>query len=157
MGSLSDRDQLVELLGRYADIPDTKDWDVLPKTVFTDPVTFDLESLTGQPASESPRDVLMSILGTGFSPYTATHHAVTGHRVTIDGDRATIHAHVRAEHWLPRELVGEGPNCWLVVGFYDDEAVRTHDGWRLTKVKLTAVHQENAHLLNVAQAAAKMT
>jgi hypothetical protein len=33
-----------------------------------------------------------------------------------------------------------------VVGFYDNEAVRTDGGWRLSKVKLTAAYQENAHL-----------
>jgi hypothetical protein len=64
--------------------------------------------------------------------------------VTIDGDRATIHAHIRAEHWLPAELVGDGPNCWLVIGFYDDEAVRTPDGWRPALFKLTVTYQENA-------------
>jgi hypothetical protein len=154
MDAFSDRDQLVKLLGRYADIPDTNDFDVLPATVFTDPVIFDFESLSGRPAGETTVDALTSRFRTTFSPFSATHHAVTGHRVTIDGDRATIHAHVRAEHWLPEKLVGMGPNCWLVVGFYDDEAVRTRDGWRLSRVKLTVTHQENAHLFGVASAAA---
>ena len=81
-----------------------------------------------------------------FASYTATHHAITGHVIAIDGDRATIHAHVRAEHWLPSELTDGGPNCWLVVGFYDNEAVRTASGWRLDHVKLTATYQQNAHL-----------
>ena len=147
MDALSDRDQLVELMGRYADIPDADGWDVLPSSVFTDPVTCDFESLTGDPADESPLAEVMRDFRTGLSAFTATHHAITGHEVTIDGDHATIHAHVRAEHWLPTELVGEGPSCWLVIGFYDDEAVRTPDGWRLSRFKLTVTHQENAHLL----------
>ncbi len=58
-----------------------------------------------------------------------------------------MHAHVRAEHWLPS---GE-PNRWLVVGFYDNEAVRTPDGWRLSSVRLTASYQENAGLLTGGQ------
>ena len=74
-----------------------------------------------------------------------TGEAITGHVVELDGDTAKIHAHVRAEHWLP---AGTGP--WLVVGFYDNEAVRTPDGWRLTRVKLTATYQENQHLSGVA-------
>jgi hypothetical protein len=56
---------------------------------------------------------------------------------------------------LPDELVDGGPNHWLVVGFYDNEAVRTADGWRLNRVKLTAAHQENPHLSSVAMAAAQ--
>ena len=33
--------------------------------------------------------------------------------------------------------------------FYDDIAVRTADGWRLSSVTLTATHQENAGLRDV--------
>lgn len=67
----------------------------------------------------------------------------------IDGDRATIHAHVRAEHWLPDELTNGGPNRWLMVGFYDNQAVRTADGRHLNRVKLTSTYQENAHLMTL--------
>jgi hypothetical protein len=88
-----------------------------------------------------------------FTVFTATHHAITNHRVTVDGDRASLRAHIRAEHWLPPELVQSGPNCWLVVGLYDDDAVRTADGWRLTTVKLSVRYEENAHLFDVALAA----
>lgn len=42
-----------------------------------------------------------------------------------------------------------------MAGFYDDEAVRTADGRRLSRVKLTATNQENAHLPGLAVAAAR--
>jgi hypothetical protein len=137
-------------------IPDTRDWDVIP-AVFTDPVTMDFESLRGRPASTFPLTDLLTTWKPFFPMFTATNHAITNHGVTVDGDRATIRANIRAEHWLPPELVESGPNCWLVVGFYDDAAVRTPDGWRLTKVKLTVMYQENAHLFDVALAAATDT
>ncbi|GAB2594115.1 hypothetical protein Aab01nite_82610 [Paractinoplanes abujensis] len=57
--------------------------------------------------------------------HVATHHAITGHVIAIEGDRATIHAYVRAEHWAA------GTDRCLVVGFYDNEAVRTDQGRRL--------------------------
>jgi hypothetical protein len=72
-----------------------------------------------------------------------------------DGDRAIIRAHVRAEHWAPPEVAAGGPNCWLVVGFYDDVAVRTGEGWRLSSVKPTLTHQENEALLAASMAAVK--
>ncbi|WP_217168562.1 nuclear transport factor 2 family protein [Streptomyces sp. AC512_CC834] len=59
---------------------------------------------------------------------------------------------LRALHWLPAEAAADGPNRWLVVGFYDNEAVRTADGWRLTRVKLTSKYQENAHFAAAGQA-----
>jgi hypothetical protein len=145
---MSDRDELVELMGRYANMPDSGDWDELPKSVFTDPVTLDFESLSGYPAAVYPRAAVMVRFKESFSRWAATHHAVTNHQITIDGDRATVRAHIRAEHWLPKEVAGDGPDCWLVVGFYDDAAVRTRDGWRFTSIKLTVRHQENAHLFS---------
>ena len=67
----------------------------------------------------------------------------------------TFRAHVRAEHWAPPEIAAGGPSCWLVVGFYDDVAVRTPEGWRLSSVKLTLTHQENEALLAASMAAVK--
>ena len=153
MNALIDRADLIELLGRYADIADLKEFTELPGLVFTDPLTLDFGSVADIPPMTMPLGDYLETLRTAFAPYTATHHAITGHVIEIDGDSATIHAHVRAEHWIPDELAGDGPRHWLVVGFYDNEAVRTADGWRLNRVKLTSTHQENPQLSSVALAA----
>ncbi|MFI5959409.1 nuclear transport factor 2 family protein [Cryptosporangium sp. NPDC051539] len=145
---MTDRDELVELLSRYADLADLKEYTELPGLVFTDPVTLDFRSVAAIPPMTVPLGDYVEILRASFAPFTATHHAITGPVVRIDGDTATIHAHVRAEHWVAGE-----PDRWLVVGFYDNEAVRTSGGWRLSRVRLTAAHQENAHLSGVALAA----
>jgi hypothetical protein len=153
MNALMDRADLIELHGRYADIADLKEFAELPGRVFTDPLTLDFGSVADIPPMTMPLGDYIEILRTAFAPYTATHHAITGHVIEIDGDSATIHAHVRAEHWIPDELAGGGPHHWLVVGFYDNEAVRTADGWRLNRVKLTSTYQENPQLSSVALAA----
>ncbi len=70
----------------------------MPGRVFTDPVTLDFESVAGLPPMTVPLAAYVENLAAAFAPYTATHHTVTGHVVRIDGDRATVHAHVRAEH-----------------------------------------------------------
>jgi len=151
---LIDRAQLLELLARYTDMCDLKNWDDLPLTVFADEVEWDFSSL-GAPAVLYARDELVSRGRAAFAGWKATFHATTGHQVTIDGDHATIHAKIRAEHWLPAEVAGEGPDCWLVVGFYDDEAIRTTNGWRLSKVKLTVTHNENQELRAIARQTAE--
>ncbi|MEU8616178.1 nuclear transport factor 2 family protein [Actinoplanes sp. NPDC048791] len=153
MTVLDDRAELSELLSRYADIADLKEFTELPGLVFTDPLTIDFESVAGIPPMTVPLSDYVGIVRASFASFTATHHAITGHVIAVDGDRANIHAHVRAEHWLPAELAGDGPDRWLVAGFYDNEAVRTPDGWRLSRVKLTAAHQENPQLAGVAVAA----
>jgi SnoaL-like protein len=144
MTALSDRADLIELIGRYADMADLKEFTELPGLVFTDAVTIDFESVVGIPPATIPLGDYIENVRTSFASFTATHHAITGHVIDIDGDSATIHAHVRAEHWRPDELAGGGSSRWLVVGFYDNEAVRTVDGWRLNRVRLTATHQENS-------------
>ena len=145
-----DRDELVELISRYTDMADLPDWDELPQRVFADQVEWDFSTF-GAPPAVFDRDVLVARLRKAFdTSWAAAHHSVTGHQIRVDGDRATIHVKLRSEQWLRSELAGDGPSRWLVVGFYDDEAVRTPDGWRLSKVRLTVTHQENLELLAIA-------
>ena len=101
MAVFTDREELVELLARYVSIPDTKDWEELPRTVFTDRVVCDFESVGGGPPREVEREVFVDGVRTFFAGWQATHHAITNHRIRIDGDVATIRAHVQAQHWLP--------------------------------------------------------
>jgi hypothetical protein len=144
---LEDRDALLELLARYATMIDTKDWDDGPQTVFTDPLTWDFQSVGGPPPVPQPLADVVAGLRRYAAAFEATHHCVTSPRIAIDGDTARIRAHTRTESWLAPEAVPDGSeSCWLVVGFYDDEAVRTPEGWRLSRVKLTVTHQENDHL-----------
>jgi hypothetical protein len=154
MSALADRADLIQLMGRYADIADLKEFTDLPGLVFTDPLTLDFGSVADIPPMTVPLGDYVESLREAFAPYAATHHVITGHVIELDGDSATIHAHVRAEHWVPEGPAAGGPNRWLVVGFYDNEAVRTADGWRLSRVQLTAAHQENPQLSSVALAAA---
>ena len=108
---------------------------------------MDFESLNGELARLVSRSDLMNELAAGFAAFEAAHHAITNHCVTVDGDVATIRAHIRADHWLRRDLVPSGDNRWTVVGFYDDEAIRTPDGWRLRAVRLSVNYRENDHVV----------
>jgi hypothetical protein len=154
MTDCHDRHELVELIGRYANMPDSRNWDELPRSVLCEEFTCDFSSL-GVPVATVNRDDWCRRSKQAFAGWTATHHAITNHLIEVDGDRATIRAHVRAEHWAPAEVAAGGPNCWLVVGFYDNVAVRTPEGWRLSCVTLTATHQENESLRAAAMAAAQ--
>jgi hypothetical protein len=151
----TDREELVELLARYASIADTRDFDELPRTVFTDRVVCDFESTGAGAPFEIERDAYMEILREVFAEWPATHHAITNHQIRVDGDVATIRAHVQAQHWLSPDAASPGRNRWLVVGFYDDEAVRTPEGWRLGKVRLTVTYEEHPERLDSSDARAR--
>lgn len=154
MSDQHDRDELVELVSRYASMADTQNWEELPRSVLCEEFTSDFSSL-GVPIATVSRDAWCQRSKQMFAGWTATHHAITNHRIEIDGDRATIRCHIRAEHWARPDVAAGGPNCWLVVGFYDDVAVRTPEGWRLSSVTLTVTHQENDGLPAAMMAALK--
>ena len=149
----SDRDELVELMSRYATMPDTNNWVELPKLVFTEEFVADFSAF-GTPAVTVTREAWGQQSSKVFAGWTATHHSITNHLITIDGDRATIRAHVHVEHFAPDEIAAGGANSWLVTGFYDNIAIRTPEGWRLSAVTLTPTHQENQELLMATMAAA---
>lgn len=61
---------------------------------------------------------------------------ITNFAVTFgDSDHATVVAHVRAIH---HNAVAEGGTEQTVDGYYTNAFVRTGDGWRISKVKLTS-------------------
>src|SRR6266545_4382361 len=107
-----DRDELVELMSRYANMPDTQNWDELSRSVFCDEFTCDFSSL-GAPVTTFSRDAWSRRTKQVFAGWAATHHAITNHRIAIDGDRATIRAHIRASTGSPR---GSGRRTELLAG-----------------------------------------
>ncbi len=62
-----------------------------------------------------------------------TIHRMTNQVIAVDGDNATARTYVDALILGPE---GSGVNA---IGFYDDEAVRTADGWRISKRTFTSV------------------
>ncbi len=114
----SDRDELLELLGRYTDMPDLPDWDTLPSQVFAHEVEWDVSSL-GAPAAVVDRGLLVERLRKAFAGWEATHHVASAHQIPVDGGQATIHAKICAEHWLPVSETGDSPTRWLAGRLFD--------------------------------------
>ena len=73
----------------------------------------------------------------------------------IDGTASRLGKLLATTTLARPEIAAGRPSCWLVVGFYDDVAVRIPDGWRLSSVKLTLTYQENEALLAATMAAVK--
>jgi hypothetical protein len=146
---MDDRAAIIELLSRYATIPDAKNWDGV-FDVFADSVLWDFESLGAGPAATVTPEEILEWIKPGFTGCLATHHSITNHRIAIEGDQASIRAHIRAEHWIDEAIAGNGPTCWLVVGFYDDEAIRTPNGWRLSSIRLTVTYQTGGEAMQLA-------
>ena len=137
--TLLDRTAIVEVISNYATGLDARDW-TLWRSVFLDEVVFDLESWSGEPARPLAADRVVAAQARIFAELVTTQHFITNHRVTIDGDRARLLAHMRAEHWL---AVPSGPSPrYTMFGFYDDKLVRTPAGWKIAEMQLNVTHTE---------------
>ena len=66
----TDREELVELMSRYADMPDTGNWDELPRSVFCDEFTADFSWL-GAPVTTVSRDAWCQLSKQAFAGWTA--------------------------------------------------------------------------------------
>jgi hypothetical protein len=145
---LSDEAELLDLVHRYCFALDTQDWE-LWQSIFTDDVVIDLTDYEPEPAPQRVRKTsLVPYVRALFAGFDATQHFIGTHRVAIEGDTATVTAHMRAEHWLTS---GQGGDRYTMYGTYTDDCVRTADGWRITTVKLALLREEgNRHLMRLA-------
>ncbi len=146
MTTIEDRLACTDLLANYASAADHKDW-ARWRSLFGERVLWEF---AGTADPDVALDALMARLQVVFAGFTSTQHTVTSPLITVGGDRASIRAHVKAEHWVAPEVAGPGPNRWTLRGFYDDDAVRTPTGWQFTRVRLTATREEGAEVRELA-------
>ena len=64
-----------------------------------------------------------------------TMHQLSNIAINVDGDTASARTYVDAVLMTPDGQSGVNP-----VGFYDDELVRTPDGWRIARRHVTIVY-----------------
>jgi hypothetical protein len=120
--ALSDRQQIGELLYRYARGVDTRDW-ALWRTVFTDDAELDYTSAPGGIAGD--REAIAQWLETVLAAFPMTQHIITNIECELDGDTATAHA----IFYNPMLFPGAKEPAFCG-GRYLHELVRTRGGWR---------------------------
>jgi hypothetical protein len=122
---LADRTAVADVLIRYYELVDTKDWDHMHE-VFTEDTT----------AQWTPTVVMQGIANVvGATQHmvggdeVVTFHHVAGMTPVITGDTAEVTARVRAMHY------GLGPRegkFYESLATQPTELVRTPDGWRIS-------------------------
>jgi 3-phenylpropionate/cinnamic acid dioxygenase small subunit len=126
---LSDREQISDVLIRYATGIDTKDWELF-RTCFTDDVHADY----GDIGLWHGVDEITEWMAATHRDMPSTRHMISNIAVTVDGSRATATSYVHAV------LVVSAMAATSVdaVGGYSDELVRTSDGWRIAARTFTS-------------------
>lgn len=134
-----DRTEIADTLYRYAAGLDLGDADVLA-SAFTEDVVFDFTPAASKAAVEFPvlssRDVVVKSLLAVLGPLD-TSHSVSNIQTTVNGESATLTAHILAQHFMP----GEGPRPdrtthALFMNRYDAALVRDADTWRISRLTI---------------------
>lgn len=129
MTEREDRQDICELLVRYATGIDRRDWPLF-RTVFADDCELDY----GEIGSWRGVDAITDFMEKVHAMAGHTLHRLSNQAVAVDGDKAVARTYVDA-------LIMAADNQSGVngIGFYDDEIVRTSAGWRIARRRFTAV------------------
>ena len=134
MTEREDRQDITEMLVRYATGIDRRDWSLF-RTVFTDDCELDY----GVIGSWKGVDAVAEFMEQVHALAGHTMHRLSNQAITVDGDRAEARTYIDG-----LIMAGDNKSGVNALGFYDDEIVRTDDGWRIarrryTQVRLTTV------------------
>jgi 3-phenylpropionate/cinnamic acid dioxygenase small subunit len=124
-----DRQDISEVLLRYATGIDRRDWPLF-RTVFTD----DCELNYGEVGSWHGVDAITEFMQQAHEMASHTMHRLTNQVITVDGDTAQSRTYVDA-----LIMLGEGNSGVNAAGFYDDELIRTENGWRVARREFVQV------------------
>ena len=125
-----DFDAITRLRYEYAFGIDTRDENLF-RNVFLDEITMDFSSYNGSPAATVRADDWVAQVGLLFDGLDATQHSMTNPLVDVaaDGQTARQRMAMQAAHFL------DGIE-FTIGGWYDDQLVRTADGWKMSAVTL---------------------
>jgi 3-phenylpropionate/cinnamic acid dioxygenase small subunit len=129
MNKRDDRQDISDLLVRYATGIDRRDWPLF-RTVFTDDCELDY----GEIGSWKGVDAVADFMEKVHALAGHTLHRLTNQVIGVYGDTAVARTYVDA-----LIMVGDNQSGVNGVGFYDDEIVRTPDGWRIARRRFTNV------------------
>lgn len=123
------RQEISDALLRYATGIDRRDWPLF-RTVFTDDCELDY----GEVGCWHGVDAVAEFMQQAHAMAGHTMHRLTNQVITVDGDSAQARTYVDALIMLPDN--NSGVNA---VGFYDDDFIRTEEGWRIARRRFTQV------------------
>jgi 3-phenylpropionate/cinnamic acid dioxygenase small subunit len=121
---IADRLAIVDVLHRYATGLDSRAWDLLA-SAFTEDGVADYGELGG--VNRGPEAIVALCRG-ALQGLDASQHIIANEVIEVDGDTARARCYFQAQH----VCVGtEGGDTYMVGGTYEDELVRTPEGWRI--------------------------
>lgn len=146
--TLLDRQAISDTVIRYATGIDLRDWEAY-RSCFTDEVEIDFTSFGGGEPGVMQADDWVAGVRAGLSGFAATQHISANHVIEIAGDEATCVSYMQAQHFLPND---RGDATLTLGGYYTNALVRTPDGWRIRRCRLTVTWTTgNRHVFELAR------
>jgi SnoaL-like domain len=121
---VADRLAIQDLIARYAVVIDNRDFDALDR-LFTSDATIDFSTFNG-PIGDLTE--IKAFLGASLPFFTRSQHMMGLPLIDLDGD--TAHARTSCNNPMISEKPDGRTSVWLIGLWYDDDLVRTADGWR---------------------------
>ena len=123
---LLDRQEIVDVTVAYTYALDTKNWDALDDVFLSDATAMLTEELAG-------REAIKERVRRALDHLDVSQHMVSNHHIVITGTTATCCCYLQAQH--VREAAPGSPN-FIVAGRYEDQLVKTAEGWRISRREL---------------------
>ena len=131
---ISDRLEIQDLVWRYSEIIDAKDFDQLREEIFTPDAFIDYSAFGG---SKGDLESTIEFLHGAMKIFPNHQHLNANHQIKLDGNDPAETATGRVMCFNPQELEPRGDEddghiffCGL---WYVDEYVRTDAGWRIRR------------------------
>lgn len=148
---LLDEREVINIVNSIGMNADRRDWQAVSEA-FAGEVLLDYASMGAGVETLKPAEIIArwKDLLPGFQ---MTQHAITNHRVSLNGDQAECFSYLTAMHHLPND---SGRDIWRVMGYYEHHLVRTAGRWKVDRMKFTATLIDgNNDLPKMAMAAVK--
>jgi SnoaL-like domain len=126
---MTDREDIADVLVRYATGIDRRDWPLF-RTVFT----HDCELDYGEIGTITGVDAVTEFMELSHSAAGHTLHRLTNQTITVNGYRAQARSYVDG-----LIMAADNKSGVNAIGYYDDEIIRTADGWRIARRRFTLV------------------
>jgi len=130
MTGVDDHRAIVDLTVDYCWAIDGRDWEAL-HNIFLPHATAELGRGTEQGV-----DAIIDRISGVLNVLDGSQHLVTNHRIHLHGDRATCSTYLHAQH--VRKAARDG-RLYVVAGRYEDDLVRTAEGWRIAHRRLVVM------------------
>lgn len=118
-----DTTEIIQLINLYGFAVDTQQWDLFDQ-IFTE----DVEAHFSEPAHWLDRESFKRDFGAFHAPFDATQHCMMNHMVKVQGQQARAFTYGT---WRLVRKATDGNPLWDGSGWYDDQLVKTREGWRI--------------------------